>query len=425
MWDDIKARKPNGLVALWTNKVHINEFQIALLADLELEDNGERSAPWVFPADLPSEELEPKSSKSGEDKEEEGGRNLTSKAEVEVFQPHPDMPTSHKGWITIKGEPVPSANQVPKIARSPSRVHTDKCFVFGNIDEKGFALATPPHKGETSLTPEEICEIAEKGDQQEMSKRSGVFYTSTEFAYTIKPAFTWVLFRLGKVGGELRFPLSRDRLEKVFPGYAMAFHRYYDGPSLPTKPTSGQKKDTRDKHEGRATAADVAALHAKLDNVFQQNEEIKEMIESHFSNLMITLHKMKHKSNRKSIDSNLEDRGTGDGSWKASRNPFDPNSDHDGLQKQGLQFETEVAPVTPQGRRLQTDSSSSWKETALPPFFTPTVIEKSPQSPGKSAQETPSKAPPKATPLEAPLEGSQKPSPRSRLTPSPRHSKSN
>jgi hypothetical protein len=132
------------------------------------------------------------------------------------------------GWIHLTEDLPPEGSRYPQVdfkyALSAKRARSILTTGKTNPDT-GSALPSSPVRNQppTELTPFEICRIAEIGLKKEINDHEEVFITTGTRTFQIRSEYAWVLLIVKQVDGEDRFPLSRNRLRRVFPEYAMAY----------------------------------------------------------------------------------------------------------------------------------------------------------------------------------------------------------
>jgi hypothetical protein len=119
--------------------------------------------------------------------------------------------------------------------------------------------------------------MAQIGLKKDMNRHDNVFLTTGPRVYQIREEYAWVLLVTKMVNGEERFPLSRNRLARVFPEYEMVYCRPQE--------TQATAHETRARNQDRAasgkfqTSAEKRARQENQMAVGEELQSIKEAIE--------------------------------------------------------------------------------------------------------------------------------------------------
>ncbi|KAJ5212776.1 uncharacterized protein N7498_004422 [Penicillium cinerascens] len=273
MVQDIENGHPEGDVESWTTQAILDELEVELAACRTLERLGHTPKAWYIPAIQIATSIEGTTAgqeiltSSLEDNSEETTTDTIQAEETRtVVLPMP--PISRRCWLRTEGMVIPhEGDRVPYIGREPLLTQARKIPANGSVDSRGRALPSVENHPLTDLTPEEICMIAQVGNKATVEQYPNIFYPSTRAVWEIKPPYAWVLLEVREVDGERLFPLSRNRLEMVFPDYELVYQRKH----LPAE-TREVGAVTRERGpSGRFSGEGKAARRKEKANLLREN----------------------------------------------------------------------------------------------------------------------------------------------------------
>lgn len=132
-----------------------------------------------------------------------------------------ELPTDDTGYTHV---PYPPRGLIrPKKPRPASKKRARECVSgVGRCGRGNRPEPQGPNNGMTGLTVDEIREIAERGHIDELRDHPEVFINKGgKFRFEIHPAYAWTILEV--VDGQ--WPLSKDRMEKMFPEFLMIWLR--------------------------------------------------------------------------------------------------------------------------------------------------------------------------------------------------------
>jgi hypothetical protein len=117
------------------------------------------------------------------------------------------LPVSEVGWVRLPRVLPDEHDRYPQIGIKPQAHRAKETKATGQVDPAtGRALPSirHPRHPPTSLTPEEICRIAQIGLKEEMNKCPEVFLTTGTRCFQIRSEYAWTLLIVKQVDGEDR-----------------------------------------------------------------------------------------------------------------------------------------------------------------------------------------------------------------------------